>query len=145
MRSGSSSSASSIYREPGAILQALRELAQAAVRRHRQLERVTLFGSLMRGDYGLYSDADLLLVLKESEHARYFDRIPEFIDDFLQAPVPVDLFPYTRAELERMTSDGNPLITRMLSEGVVVADEEAAEESTPRAGANSGPGSNGRK
>jgi len=128
MRNGSSSSASSIYREPGAILQALRELAQAAVRRHRQLERVTLFGSLARGDYGLYSDADLLLVLKESEHRRYFDRIPEFIDDFLQAPVPVDLFPYTEGELERMRRDGNPLITRILSEGVVVAGEGDGED-----------------
>ncbi|MFQ6132650.1 MAG: nucleotidyltransferase domain-containing protein [Armatimonadota bacterium] len=121
MPSRSSSSASSIYRDRGAILEALGELARQAVRRHPQLERVTLFGSLARGDYGLYSDADLLLVLKESEHSRYFDRIPEFLDDFVRAPVPVELFPYTEDELARMTRDGNPFIARMLSEGVVMA------------------------
>jgi len=128
MHNRSLSSASSIYRRRSAILEALRRLAREAVRRHPELERVTLFGSLARGDHGLYSDADLLLVLKDSEFARHFDRIPQFIDDFLQAPVPVDLFPYTENELQRMRSEGNPLITRILAEGVVVAGGEDCEE-----------------
>ena len=99
-----------------------RDAGHSALECHAELQRVVLFGSLARGDYGLYSGADLLLVLGNSRFARYFDRIPEFVDDFLPAPVPVELFPYTTEELDRMVRDENLFITQMLREGQVLAE-----------------------
>lgn len=121
MPSASSRSVSSIYQDSEGILRALRELAEAALARHPELERVILFGSFARGDFGLYSDADLLLVLSRSELDRFFERIPDFIDDFLSAPIPVDVFPYTADELRRMLETDNTFIRRMLEEGEVLA------------------------
>ena len=123
MQSTSSRSVSSIYQDSEGILTSLRELAQAALARHPELQRVILFGSFARGDYALYSDADLLLVLNSSKLPRFFDRIPDFIDDFLAAPVPVDIFPYTEEELRRMREQGNPLVRRMLEQGRVLAEQ----------------------
>ena len=122
MPSGSSRSASSIYRDRDGILKALRELAEAALERHPDLVRVILFGSLARGDYGLYSDADVLLVLARSSEERYFDRIPGFIPDFVAAPIPVEIFPYTEEELRRMERQENMFVRRMLREGQVMAE-----------------------
>ena len=124
MRNSSSRSASSIYEDREAILEALRTLAEAALERHPELVRVVLFGSLARDDYGLYSDADLLLVLERSEERRWFDRIPDFLLDFNQGPVPVEVFPYTEEELRRMDRSENMLVRRMLREGQVMAERE---------------------
>jgi predicted nucleotidyltransferase len=83
--------------------------------------RVILFGSLARGDHGPRSDADVLVVLRSSEQPRFFDRIPDLLGYFMATHVPVDVLPYTESELERMARDGNPLIRRALSEGIVLA------------------------
>ena len=103
-------------------MRALRELAEAALERHPELQRVILFGSFARGDFGLYSDADLLLVLGQSETYPFFRRIPDFIDDLLAPPVPVDVFPYTEEELGRTLESGNMFIRRILREGEVLAE-----------------------
>ena len=66
------------------------------------------------------SDADVLLILRESSHERFFDRIPEYQ---MEAPIPVDVFPYTLNEIEEMKRKGNTLIKRALKEGhpIVIA------------------------
>ena len=134
MRRRSSRSASEVYRDHKGIIAALREIADKAIARHPELQRVMLFGSMARGDYGLYSDADVLLVLSTSKLDRFFDRIPEFLDDFVEAPVPVELLPYTEDELRRMEADGNMFIRRMLREGQLLAERPAAPEPQPADG-----------
>mgnify|MGYP003860550799 CR=1 FL=1 len=59
------------------------------------------------------SDADLLIVLKDSK-VRFIDRTPHFL--FLDAPIPVDVFPYTKEEIKRV-----PLAKKAISEGTVLA------------------------
>ena len=103
------------------VLGELRRSVERFMRTHPEVKRVLLFGSYARGDFGLRSDADVLLVLSSSRHARYFDRIPDFSEFFLDMSVPVDIFPYTEAEVERMLERGNPLI-RSASAGIVVAE-----------------------
>ena len=103
------------------IVGELKRSAQRLIRAHPEVRRVLLFGSYARGDFGLRSDADILLVLSSSPHERYFDRIPDFLGFFLDLSVPVDIFPYTEAEVERMRNRGNPLIRSALG-GIIVAE-----------------------
>jgi len=113
-----------IYRDKDGIIQSLKECASEAIEGSEDIRKIILFGSMARGDYGLYSDADVLIILNESKYGRYFERIPEFLDYFLDSKVPVDIFPYTVDEIERMRKRGNALITRALREGVVLAGWE---------------------
>ena len=85
---------------------------------HPEVREAILFGSLARGDHGTRSDADVLIVLEDSPHERFFNRIPELIPYFLEVDVPVDIFPYTSAEIELMESTDNLLLKQVREEGV---------------------------
>jgi predicted nucleotidyltransferase len=100
-----------------AVRRALDEYVQTLAACHPELEEVILFGSLVHGTPVPGSDVDLLLVLSTSDRP-FPGRIPEFLPT--RFPVGVDLFPYTRDELERMQAQGNPLVLGALREGVVL-------------------------
>ena len=96
----------------------LRELTLLAVRARRErpeIRQVVLFGSLANDTYTASSDADLLVIL-EGSNQRFMDRIPNFQRLFLEASVPVEVFPYTDAEIRSV-----PLARRALLEGQVLA------------------------
>ncbi len=109
-----------------AAVRAIRRLAQGVLAQHPELTAVILFGSLARGDYAPGSDADLLLVL-EADERRLIDRMPDYLREFLDAPVPVEVFPYTKAEIARMRASGNHFIERALREGVTLAERSFEE------------------
>ena len=82
--------------------------------RRPEIERAVLFGSLQRGDAVPGSDADVLLVLRAtdlpfSERAAVYR--PEGVG------VSVDLFIYTRSELEGMLAAGNRFVSQALAAG----------------------------
>ncbi len=82
---------------------------------HPEIERVILFGSLRRGDAVPGSDADVLLVLRESalsfrERSVYY--APTGIG------IGVDIFAYTRSELDAMCMSNNAFVFRALVEGM---------------------------
>lgn len=70
---------------------------QRLAARHREVERVVLFGSLARGDAVPGSDADLLVVLSHTD-LPFLDRIRHYTPT--GAGIGVDVFPYTREEWE---------------------------------------------
>lgn len=82
---------------------------------------VVLFGSLARGDHGRRSDADLLVCLRSPRADRPRDRIPTFLAELLDAPVPVDVFPFTESELCARLRAGDRFLRRALVEGIVLA------------------------
>jgi predicted nucleotidyltransferase len=75
-----------------------------------------LFGSLVRGIPTPRSDADLLVVLDHSPHARPADRLPEMLQALAPLPCPVDLFVLTRDELDRRRE--TPLVREVLGHGI---------------------------
>lgn len=80
--------------------QVLRELEALAARARRErpdIRRIVLFGSLAKNTYTASGDADLLVILERSDQ-RFLDRVPEFQRLFVEASVPVEVFPYTEAE-----------------------------------------------
>lgn len=80
------------------IVKSLKKITER-LRKNRNVKGVYLFGSLAEGTYTPKSDADILVVLGRDRRPPR-DRIPEFLEVFLEAPIPVDVFPFTREEID---------------------------------------------
>ncbi len=80
----------------------IRNAAQKLISEHPEVIKVVLFGSLADGTAVPGSDADVLLVLKNSSKTRWIDRIEDFMDYFIEIGIGVDLFPYTIDEIEHI-------------------------------------------
>lgn len=89
--------------------------------RHPEIEKVVLFGSLARSDAVPGSDADLLLILRESELS-FWERSACYRP--VDVGIGVDVFAYTRAELEGMLEAGNSFVVRALREGIILSVED---------------------
>ena len=83
-----------------------------------EIEQVILFGSLARGEAAPVSDADLLVILSWSVQ-QFLERIPRYLPVGL--PVGVDVFPYTREEIDRMLAEGSLFIRQATREGIALA------------------------
>jgi uncharacterized protein len=97
-----------------AVWRALEAHATALAARHPELEEILVFGSLVKGTAVPGSDVDLLIILTASDRS-FLDRMPAFLPGAF--PCGVDVFPYTRAEVDRMTGEGNGFIVGALREG----------------------------
>ncbi len=86
-----------------AAVKALRSFATKLIQTRDDVLEVILFGSLAAGDAVPGSDADLLIVIKSSEKRHWFDRIEDFRDHFEWIGIPIELFPYTMEEIERVS------------------------------------------
>lgn len=106
------------------LLAYLREGVSKLLKTFIEVEEVWLFGSFSRQDWGIKSDADILITLSESPWERFFDRIPKYMDIFLKVPLSVDIFPYTRNEIARMIEAGNLFILRILKERIPLVVRE---------------------
>lgn len=99
------SSRSSVLRWPDQteVDPAVRAWAAEVVTRNEQVCRIGYFGSYARGDWGVGSDVDLVVVVERSDDP--FERRP-LAFDATHLPVPADLLVYTRAEWERLSIGG---------------------------------------
>ena len=104
------SSAEKAYRNRDQLIADLRRIA-------KKIQQEKKVKEIARGDYGLYSDADILIILEKSDKKRYFDRIPDLIGYFVNSLIQVDIFPYTVKEIETMRIT-NQFIKRALTEGI---------------------------
>jgi len=115
MHEKSSHSAGVIFLDKGKICEQLTAAADR-MRKSPNMLDVRLFGSLAEDRFVPGSDADILIVLKRDSR-RMIDRIPEFLDFFGNEDIPVDVFPYTEKELEKMQADGNRFIRKAVEKG----------------------------
>ncbi len=74
---------------------ALRAWAEEAAPGRPELERLGYFGSYARGDWGVGSDVDVVIIVRQAA-APFHERPAQW--DMLRLPVPVDLLVYTPAE-----------------------------------------------
>jgi predicted nucleotidyltransferase len=91
------SSSSSVVAWPDArsVGRALREWAEAAARSRPEVRRVGYFGSYARGDWGVGSDVDVVIVVASSP-TTFSRRAAEW--DLTRLPVPADVLVFTEAE-----------------------------------------------
>ncbi len=120
-QSGSSSSVKVRFLDGPRVIDTLKSISKALLKRNPQILGIYLFGSLARGNYVPGSDADILIILNE-DRRRFIDRIPEFLKAFLPASIAVDVFPYTKEELDVMKSGRNHFIITLWEEKVVLAE-----------------------
>jgi len=115
-RGSSSHSAKVVFLDKDKILPQLFTAAKR-LRVDPNVVDVRLFGSLSKGDYVPGSDADVLIVLK-NDARRMIDRIPEYLNYFMNVELPVDVFPYTENEVQKMQEESNGLIREALENGM---------------------------
>jgi predicted nucleotidyltransferase len=93
----------------------LREAARALVAEQQDAAAVYLFGSLSEDRAVPGSDADILILLEQSQR-RYLDRPEEFHRYFSSIGMPIELFCYTRDEAER-----TPFARSAIARGMLLA------------------------
>jgi predicted nucleotidyltransferase len=114
-REQSSHSAKVVFLNKNEILSQL-SVAAKRLRSSPNVIDVRLFGSLSKENFVPGSDADVLIILRKDSR-RMIDRIPEYLDFFRNVPMPVDVFPYTEGEIQRMKAEGNGFIHDALEKG----------------------------
>ncbi len=82
---------------------AVRAWAAELAAREERVRRVGYFGSYARGDWGVGSDVDLIVVVGRSDEP--FERRPVAYDA-TRLPVPADVLVYTAVEWDRLSIDG---------------------------------------
>lgn len=116
-RSASLSTVGVTWFDREAVRRALDAYVGSLVRQHPEVDEVILFGSVAKGTAVPGSDVDLLLVLSAADRP-FLDRMSLFLPTGF--PVGVDVFPYTRVEIERMQAEGNRFVDAALREGVTL-------------------------
>ena len=81
-----------------AVHRGMDEYARELLATHPEVEEIIVFGSFENNTYAPGSDLDVFIVLREANDSPR-DRIPRFMPE-KSLPVPVDVFPFTRAEME---------------------------------------------
>jgi len=102
------------YFDKEAVWDSLKKFTGQLKKEHPEIERIIVFGSLVRDDCVPGSDVDLLIVLGKSDKP-FLERITDYMPS--RFPVGVDIFPYTRQELKTMIKEGNFLIKTALEQG----------------------------
>jgi hypothetical protein len=96
---------SSVLKWPDAqtVERAVREWAEAAGRARAGVQRIGYFGSYARGDWGVGSDLDLLIIVDQAEQP-FARRGVEW--DATGLPVPAEVLVYTQAEWQTLAREG---------------------------------------
>ncbi len=89
-----------------------------AIKKHDNVEKIILFGSLARGDADKYSDIDIVVIQKTDK--RFIDRLLEFVN----LPVSCDILVYTPEEFQNMLEQGNYFIKKVVSEGKILYEKQ---------------------
>ncbi len=100
------------------VTEELKGYAERAI--NRGALTVILVGSLARGDYTAFSDADVV-VIADNVPSRPMDRIKDFLDPTLS----VDVEPrvYTRDEILEMARCGSKVVEEIASYGILLAGD----------------------
>ena len=83
-----------------AVHDAVQRWARDMAAAHPELQRVGYFGSYARGDWGVGSDVDLILIVTDADQV-VARRAAAW--DTTRLPVPADVLVYTGAEWERVS------------------------------------------
>lgn len=80
--------------------------------------RIILFGSAARGEYDKINDLDFLII-KEKIPLNGLDRLRE-LEEMIERDVAADMLVYRPDELDERIRLGDPFITNILKEGLVL-------------------------
>jgi predicted nucleotidyltransferase len=101
------------------VLRKLREYAERALEKGALV--VFLIGSLARGDYTAFSDADVVIIVRDD----YPKKLPNRISYFIDPKLPVDVEPrvYTLSEFSKMAQNKERIVREIEKYGIVLAGD----------------------
>jgi predicted nucleotidyltransferase len=105
------------YLDKPAIAKAIARLVEELSQKYPEIERISLFGSFARDEAVPGSDVDILIVLTDSD-LPFKDRITKYMPSSF--PVGIDVFPYTRSEMEAMLDQGNYFLKSAEEDSIVL-------------------------
>lgn len=85
-----------------------------------QPEKIILFGSVARGEFGPDSDLDFLIIKKGVDRLRRGERYSQVSKLLGSYEFPMDLLVYTPYEIKKRLYLGDPFIKKILTEGRVL-------------------------
>lgn len=96
---------SSVLKWPDAqaVKHAVGQWAVKVVKTRKEVLSIGYFGSYARGDWGVGSDLDLIIIVKDSQQP-FMRRASEW--DVNELPVPVDILVYTEEEWRNLVRQG---------------------------------------
>ncbi len=97
----------------GALIDVIRR-----IRSKYNVVAVVLFGSRARGDWGPWSDYDLLVIAEF--RSSYLDRLREITQLVSDIPLPLEFHAYTLEEAIELLKKGSPTIVDALEEGIIL-------------------------
>ncbi|MEM3607166.1 MAG: nucleotidyltransferase domain-containing protein [Candidatus Bathyarchaeia archaeon] len=100
------------------VMKKLKEYSEKALA--KGVKAVILIGSLAKGDYTAFSDADILIIFDEAPK-NPIDRIKEFIDPSL--PIEVEPRVYTTSEVLKMAKEKRRIIKEAIRYGKLLAGD----------------------
>ena len=117
------SSSSSVHTWPDreTVDKAVRAWARRRAAKRPQVLRVGYLGSYARGDWGVGSDVDLLIIVNDTERS-FLERAVEW--DATDLPVPADVLVYTESEWAAMREEDRRFVREAEQEGVWVWPED---------------------
>lgn len=121
---------SSVFRWPDAraVKEALRRWAARVAQTRPEVLRIGYFGSYARGDWGVGSDLDVVIIVTQAD--KPFDmRAGDW--DTRDLPIPTDLLVYTREEWDKLQE--RPMSPRFVKE-IVWLDHKGASTAGNGAG-----------
>ena len=113
----SSSSSVLIWPDHIEVSKAVHVWVVEAARQHPELLRAGYFGSYARGDWGVGSDLDLVVIVEKAPER--FERRPLYWD-LSRFPVPAELLVYTEDEWQRLQAKGGRFARMMAREAIWV-------------------------
>lgn len=97
------------------VIESLKERAKKCIKAYPGITEIILFGSLAEGRAVPGSDADILILLEESEQP-FLKRMERFQAYFSGLGIGVEIFPYTMEK-----AGENPLATQARKSGLTLA------------------------
>lgn len=101
------------------VMRELEEYTEKAVK--KGAIAVILVGSLARGDYTAFSDADIIIVIGESR-----EKPVERLTKYMEAKVSIDIEPrvYTIKELREMMKNNAGIVREIAEYGILLGGDE---------------------
>jgi predicted nucleotidyltransferase len=107
------------------VHQAACRWAEEVAQRHPEVLRIGYFGSYARGDWGVGSDLDVIVIIERSRQS-FIRRATQWQWSAVDLPVPVEVRVYTRQEWETLRREGR--LGSMAEEIVWIYDRSGSDE-----------------